>query len=201
MTSASWAWVQLNMKFSGPLPGWVSPPTGWPWPPAPSTALAIRADGSLWAWGRNVFGQLGLGSADTAPHPTPVQVGTETNWLAVAGGFSHSLGLRADGSLYAWGFNDFGQLGLGDNTRRLTPVQVGTAKNWVAVTAGDTHSLGLRANGSLWAWGDNFHGQLGLGDDYPGYPDDCLIPTQVSGSRWGRPTRPNAGLDLLLLGN
>ena len=46
-------------------------------------SLGLKADGSLWAWGDNVFGQLGLGSADTAPHPTPVQVGTETNWLAV----------------------------------------------------------------------------------------------------------------------
>ena len=62
----------------------------------------------------------------------PTQVGSATNWVAVAAGGQHSLGLRSDGSLWAWGWNLWGQLGLGDTTDRWVPTQVGSATNWVA---------------------------------------------------------------------
>jgi len=133
-----------------------------------SHSLAIKADGSLWAWGYNLFGQLGIGtSGPNADKNTPVRVGTENNWVAVSCGNYHNLALKADGSLWAWGMNWYGQLGLGTSgtsgadAYKNAPVRVGTANDWVAVMCGGWHSLALKADGSLWIWGNNEYNQMG----------------------------------------
>ncbi len=79
-------------------------------------------------------------------------MGTATNWVAVDAGQNHSLGLRSDGTLWAWGSNSEGQLGTSGGA---SPTQVGTAADWVSIAAGDAHSLGVRSDGTLWAWGWN----------------------------------------------
>jgi hypothetical protein len=84
-----------------------------------------------------------------------------TGFTAVAAGFSHSLAIKKDGSLWAWGDNRKGQLGDGTLTTRSSPVLVGTG--FVSVAAGKTHSLAVKADGTLWAWGANDMGQLGSG--------------------------------------
>ena len=127
-------------------------------------SLLVNTDGTLWAWGRNDKYQLGLGNT-TQTKPSPTKVGSATNWKSVAAGWYHSLGVRSDGTLWAWGLNERGQLGLGDNATRNIPTQVGTATNWKAVSTGQYHSLGLSSDGTLWAWGYNLDGQLGLGDN------------------------------------
>ena len=71
--------------------------------------------------------------------------------------------MRTDGTLWAWGRNDYGQLGDGTTTHRLTPMQIGTATNWASVSAGLYHTVAVRTNGTLWAWGYNAYGQLGDG--------------------------------------
>lgn len=124
--------------------------------------LLIKGDGSLWAWGYNVYGQLGSGSTSTY-RSTPGQVGSDTDWRAAAAGAFHSLAIKSDGTLWAWGYNAYGQLGDGTETQRLTPVQVGTDTDWVAVTGGQYHSVALKADGTLWSWGDNYYGSLGQG--------------------------------------
>ena len=99
------------------------------------------------------------------------------DWQAVACGGTYSLATKSDGSLWAWGYNAYGQLGLGDTTNRSSPTRLGTDTHWVAVACGFDHSLALKSDGSLWAWGDNTYGQLGLGSSDP---TARLTPTQVS---------------------
>ncbi|HUR17631.1 MAG TPA: hypothetical protein VMZ51_01685, partial [Acidimicrobiales bacterium] len=127
---------------------------------------AIRTDGTLCAWGNNEYGQLGDGST-TARSSIPVQVGTATNWATVAAGGKHTAAIRTDGTLWAWGNNDSGQVGDGTLTAHSIPVQVGTATNWATVAAGGNHTAAIRADGTLWAWGYNGYGQAGSGSFFP----------------------------------
>ena len=123
-------------------------------------SLGVRANGTLWAWGRNTNGRLGDDSITDRSSPVSV-VGGFTDWISASAGGSHSLGVRANGSLWAWGSNSFGRLGDDTLTQRNSPVSVvGGFTDWISASAGDSHSLGVRTNGTLWAWGGNY-GKLG----------------------------------------
>ncbi|MCL2679953.1 MAG: hypothetical protein FWF11_00525, partial [Coriobacteriia bacterium] len=148
--------IQLTPAQVGTATNWTQVSAGWEY------SLAIRSDGTLWAWGSNSQGQTGLGASAT----TPAQVGTATNWAAVSAGEFHSLAIRSDGTLWAWGLNGNGRTGLGTGTgNQTTPAQVGTATNWTQVSAGNNYSLAIRSDGTLWAWGNNAMGRTGLGTD------------------------------------
>jgi len=149
-------------------------------------SFALRSDGTLWAWGNGGAGRLGIGGA--ANQLTPVQVnvpgGTSYYWTSVSTGNSHTLALRSDGTLWAWGANAQGRLGIGNTVGQQTPVQVASDNDWVAVFAGAQHSLALRDDGTLWAWGNNASGQLGQGD-VGTYLVPTLVPiTDISGDEW-----------------
>ena len=122
-----------------------------------SHSLAIREDGSLWAWGGNDAGQLGDGT--TTDRHSPVHIMDDV--VSVTAGHNYTLAIRQDGSLWAWGRNNQGQLGNGTTIDNHYPVHVmyGVA----SVTAGHYHTSALRQDGSLWAWGQNWAGQLGDG--------------------------------------
>jgi alpha-tubulin suppressor-like RCC1 family protein len=123
--------------------------------------LGLRANGSLWAWGRGLEGQLGDNSTVNKSSPVSV-IGGFTDWVQASGGNQHSLGVRANGSLWAWGAGASGQLGDNTNTNKSSPVSVvGGFTDWVQASAGSIHSLGVRANGSLWSWGSAGSGRLG----------------------------------------
>jgi alpha-tubulin suppressor-like RCC1 family protein len=122
--------------------------------------LAIKTDGTLWAWGTGTDGQLGLGSNSSVN--SPQQVGVVTSWAFVSTGAASSFAIRHDGTLWSWGRNNDGQLGLGDTTNRNVPTQVGTSTAWSRVAGGYNHAMGLRTDGTIWAWGNNSQGQLGL---------------------------------------
>ncbi len=127
-------------------------------------AVAIKSDGTVWAWGYNNYGQQGIGSADTDPHSTPVQV--QTGASAIAAGSYHTLALKSDGTIvWAWGYNNNGQLGDGFNIDQHSPVEVSGLTGVSAIAAGSYHSVALKSDGTMvWAWGRNNNGQLGNGD-------------------------------------
>ncbi|MFA7150813.1 MAG: prepilin-type N-terminal cleavage/methylation domain-containing protein [Candidatus Paceibacterota bacterium] len=142
-------------------------------------SLALKSDGTVYAWGFNGGGQLGDDS--TTNSSLPVQVkgvggsGNLTNATSVAAGYFHSLALKSDGTVYAWGYNNYGQLGDNSTTERHVPIQV-SITSVSAIAAGDYHSLALKSDGTVWAWGKNDNGQLGDNST-----TERLVPIQVKG--------------------
>ena len=107
-------------------------------------STAIKTDGTLWTWGRNLYGVLGLGN--TTDYSSPKQVGALTTWLSIAPGSrrTHSVIVKTDGTLWTWGLNNVGQLGLNDRTNRSSPVQVGSSNSWSSVSAGNSSTLAIQ---------------------------------------------------------
>jgi len=129
-------------------------------PVAPAGSVSVP--GQVWAWGDDAFGQLGAGAPDwQGPRAIPARVEQLGEVVSLAAGDDHSLAVTADGSVWAWGDNTFGQLGDGTRADRPTPVQVRGLRGVAVVRAGSRHSLALGRDGTVWAWGDNAAGQLG----------------------------------------
>jgi len=124
-------------------------------------SMALKSDGTVWAWGNNVYGQLGDGT--TTNRSTPVQVGGLSGVVAVAAGAYHSMALKSDGTVWAWGRNFGGSLGDGTTLDRSTPVQVLGLTGVSALAAGRWYGMALKSDGTVWAWGANGYGQLGDG--------------------------------------
>jgi alpha-tubulin suppressor-like RCC1 family protein len=101
-------------------------------------------------------------TAGAGSHSISYQVNV-AEFVQIAGGWGHSLGIKSDGTLWAWGDNLYGQLGDSTSTDRHSPVQIGTANNWSQIAGGGHHSLGIKSDGTLWAWGRNIEGNLGDG--------------------------------------
>ena len=119
--------------------------------------MVIKADDSLWTWGKNYYGNLGDGTKTHKDTPIKLMDGVS----AVSAGGGHTMAIKTDGSLWAWGENYYGPLGDGTNTARLTPVKI--MDGVVAVSAGDIHTIAIKADGSLWTWGRNIYGEIGDG--------------------------------------
>jgi alpha-tubulin suppressor-like RCC1 family protein len=116
-------------------------------------------------WGLNNQGQLGLGN--TTYKSSPNQVGSLTNWLQVgSGGYYHTIAVKTDGTLWAWGGNGVGQLGTGNTTAYSSPKQVGALTNWASVNCGRTYTMAVKTDGTLWGWGRGTTGQLGNNNLY-----------------------------------
>lgn len=125
-----------------------------------SHSLGVRANGTLYAWGRNVSFQTGLGTA-VGNELTPVQVGTDTDWMTVSCGSAHSLALKQDGTAWSWGFNGSGRTGQGTTAGSTeVPTQVGTSTGWTVISAGSTHSMGIE-DGIIVTCGSNVNGRTG----------------------------------------
>lgn len=147
--------INSSTGFSGSVSGWTKISSGW------RHSLGINS-GKLYSWGSNYRGQLGLGltpSNDTNKS-SPTQIGSDSTWISVSSGVYHSLALKSDNTLWAWGGNNYGQLGNGDTNDKSAPITI-SGSNWSSISAGWNHSLAIRTDGSLWAWGANGSGQLG----------------------------------------
>jgi alpha-tubulin suppressor-like RCC1 family protein len=124
-------------------------------------SLALKTDGTVWAWGRNDRGEVGTGMTTTKGITLPVQVTGLNSMTAVSGGDCHSISLKSDGTVWSWGCNDRGQLGDGTWVDKSTPVRVNGLTNVIFVTARDYHNAAIKSDGSVWTWGWNINGQLG----------------------------------------
>lgn len=109
----------------------------------------VIRDGKLFAWYRESCGADSNNRNETYPR----QIGNDTNWITVSSGVSQALAIKLDGTLWAWGDNSHGQLGIGNMIDQLCPVQVGTDTDWVKVEVGDWYCVALKANGTIWEWG------------------------------------------------
>ena len=128
-------------------------------------AAAIKTNGTLWTWGQNSYPNAGaLGHNNTTDYSSPKQI-PGANWAKIAvfyrGGFT---AVKTDGTLWTWGGNGNGRLGLGDTISRSSPVQIGALTNWARPIGGYEHQACIKTDGTLWAWGRNNYGQLGQND-------------------------------------
>jgi alpha-tubulin suppressor-like RCC1 family protein len=167
-------------KVTRPTPVPSIPGNDWKQAATGTSSFATKNDGTLWAWGNNGAGQLGIGS--TKASTNAVRVGTSTNWTKVWGGGIQTVGLQSDGSLWFWGSLD----GNGRGTNNfLVPTRVSPDTNWTDVCFGYFTMFALKSDGTLWTWGLK-------ADIYNGGPDNGLdgalaqiTPTQIgSESDW-----------------
>lgn len=126
-------------------------------------SAAVLTDGSLWVWGTNYLGQLGIGSVG-GDYTTPVQVPGLSNVIQVAlSGEGGGLAVESNGTLWAWGDNTYGELGNGTTTPSYSPVRVSSLSGIIQVASGGYDALALGSNGTVYAWGINGEGELGDG--------------------------------------
>ena len=115
-------------------------------------SLAIKEDNSLWMWGWEMY--------------TPVQIGSEADWQAIAAEYNHNVAIKNDGSLWTWGWNNVGELGIGmvdGGVYYGNPIRIGNTNDWKEVSTGQYYTVAIKIDGSLWGWGENRTGQLGDG--------------------------------------
>ncbi len=138
-------------------------------------ALALKDDGTLRAWGDNGSKQLGIGVSDDE-RAEPVQIDGLERIVSVAAGGYHGAAVREDGTVWAWGDNQYGQLGDLTTTARSAPVQVRGLLGVTQVSAGLRHTMALKSDGTVWTWGYNYYGELGDGTN-----TNRNAPSQVVG--------------------
>jgi alpha-tubulin suppressor-like RCC1 family protein len=165
------AFIHRSSPVQVPGTSWVEVSAG------SSHSVARKSDGTLWSWGGDAAGRLGVNTSDLGKN-SPVQV-PGTTWNNIAAATAHTFALKTDGSLWTWGGNYAGTLGLNDLAHRSSPVQI--PGSWADMAGGNQHSVARKTNGTLWTWGCAVCGALG---------DDTIInkssPVQIPGTSWFR---------------
>jgi len=147
--------------------------------PSQDVSYGIKTDGTLWTWGSNDDGKLGQNQPQNTHKSSPTQV-PGTTWSNVDGGRYWTMATKTDGTLWIWGENGNGELGLNDAPQRSSPVQI-PGTTWNLISAGDHRSMATKTDGTLWVWGDNNYGTLGLNQ---ASPVKISSPTQIPGTEW-----------------
>jgi len=105
--------------------------------------IGTKSDGSLWSWGYNGFGALG-DNATGVHRSSPIQIGSMTDWFMLSASEYHAAAIKTDGTLWVWGYNGSGQLGLGDNVSRSSPSKVGSLTTWKSIACGEFHTVAIK---------------------------------------------------------
>ena len=155
----------------------------------PGESIAVKTDGTLWAWGSNTNGQLGqngpTGPGYSGRYSSPRQIGTDTDWAyekfnKITVGSNRMGAVKQDGTLWMWGYNSNGQLGQNNQTRYSSPVQI--PGSWKAVRGAHDAVLAIKTDGTLWGWGKNQYGEIGKNQTATQWSS----PTQIgTDSTWG----------------
>jgi alpha-tubulin suppressor-like RCC1 family protein len=163
-----------NITYSSPVQ--IGALTNWSYLSVSSESnLATKSDGTLWAWGRNVLGQVG--DDTVVGRSSPVQIGALTDWDIPEASRNNSFAIKSDNTLWSWGDATYGL--LGDNTflasqSRSSPAQVGSDSDWAFIRCKWDTVMAIKTNGTLWSWGWNIRGETGTNT----YGNRSL-PTQV----------------------
>lgn len=145
-------------------------------------SVALRSDRTVYSWGVNDKGQLGVGQIFTHPCQcaiTPLKTLVISDVVQISAGTEFTIALKADGTVWGWGTNTSGQLGNGSTAMSQTlPAQIGVGvagfNNIIAISAGESHAMALRSDGTVWVWGSNDWGQVGNGM----FGGNQLLPVQ-----------------------
>ena len=140
--------------------------------------IAVSADGNVYEWGANHYGELGLGTSGGSYYAdarTPLQVTGLSDITSVAAGFFHNYALTEDGHVWAWGSGWQGQLGVGWKGGGYTPMEL-SLTDVIEIAAGARHGVALKSDGTVWTWGWNNYGQIGNGET-----NNVYYPVQVGG--------------------
>ena len=182
-----WSWGANNGGFLGLNQSgstYISSPTqipGTSWNTVDvheSGVVATKTDGTLWGWGYNIYGNLG--DNNTTPYSSPKQIGTDTTWSdAIAEGYI-AAAFKTDGTLWSMGSNSYGGVGDNSTVQRSSPTQVpGTTWSKIVGNQDGSSWKAIKTDGTLWSWGYNNYGQLGHNDRA-----QYSSPTQIPGTQW-----------------
>jgi alpha-tubulin suppressor-like RCC1 family protein len=142
---------------------------------------AIKTDGTLWTWGKNDYGQLGVNAAGNKSTPVTTFAGG-TNWKQVACNGYFTSAIKTDGTLWTWGDNTYGALGTNDTTSRTTPVTTfAGGTNWKQVACGSYFAAAIKTDGTLWIWGRNLYPTLGINNNAD---RNTPVTTFAGGTNW-----------------
>lgn len=143
---------------------------------------AIKTDGTLWVWGSNFYGQLGNNTGNISRSVPVTTFAGGNNWKQVAHTLGHMAAIKTDGTLWVWGSNIGGEIGINNLQNKSTPVTTFLGGNdWRVVSCGGDHTAAIKKNGTLWTWGFNYDGQCGDNTNI-----DKLTPvtTFAGGNNW-----------------
>jgi alpha-tubulin suppressor-like RCC1 family protein len=136
-------------------------------------SLAIKNNGSLWCWGNNTYYQLSNLVSQNTNMNTPIQIGTDLDWKIICAGSMSSFAIKQDGTLWAWGWNGYGQIGDGTRINKQIPIKIGNSI-WKKISSNGNTTFGIKDDGTLWAWGLNTIGQFGNNTTLP-----SNVPLQI----------------------